>query len=134
MDYFMVNWTQARVEPEYMLVARQVATQMLTGILEEEEINFSHDLCAGRVTKKEKGVFGAFGGTFFAVDFGQHNGRPHQAVFFVPRHAVHTRLHEDDILVVQTYEAATGQPVGFPEDVNIKSVKRGNLKTSKSYH
>jgi len=131
-EFFMVNWTQARVKPEYMLVARRVATQMLTGIIEEDKVNFDHDLCAGRLTRGEKGVFGTVGGTFFTVDFGEHNGRPHQAVFFVPRYAVHLRFNDDDIVTVQTYESNTGKPVGYPQDVDVKAVKRGTLKVQRT--
>ncbi len=129
----MVNWTQARVQPEYMLVARRVATQMLTGIIEEEEINFDHDLCAGRIKKGEAGIFGSICGTFFEVDFGEHNEKPHQAMFFVPRHAVHLHFDDDAIITVQTYETATGKRVGYPEDVDVRAVKRGKLRVKKAY-
>jgi hypothetical protein len=116
-----------------MLVARKVATQMLTGIIEEERVNFDHDLCAGQIKKGEAGVFGSVGGTFFEVDFGQHDDRPNQAVFFVPRHAVHLRFDDDAIITVQTYETETGKPIGYPEDVDLSAVKRGKLKVRKTY-
>jgi hypothetical protein len=127
MNYMMLNWTQASVSGEYMLVARNVAVQMCTGCIEAEEVTFTHEFCEGKLARQHSGVLGATAGTFFFVDFGQHNDKPHQATFFVPRHAL-ALPHDDDIITVQTHDAHTGEPVGYPGDVDVAAVNHGKLR------
>lgn len=128
MNFFMLNWTAKPVPPEYMMVARQVAVLMGTKVYEENILDFTHEICAGRLRRGDEGLYGPTGGKFFNVDFGEHDGQPCQAEFFIPHAALHLRFDENAIITVQRYSAESGCPVGYPDDVDMGQVKNGGLK------
>lgn len=125
--YLMVNWSGRPVVPEHMLVMRAVAAQMLTGIIDAMRVDFTHDLCEGRVTKKKRGVFGSMGGTFFLGDFGQVNDQPHTVDFFIPRGGEHHRFTSDSLVISHTYDAQ-GHMIGYPADVDVAAFRKGRIR------
>lgn len=90
---------------------------MLTGIIEAEAIDFTHNICEGRLKKGAVGIFGHTGGTFFSGDFGEHEGKPHTVDFFIPRYASHLRLG-DGIVTMTRYDAKTGTS-DYPYDADL---------------
>lgn len=106
---------------------REVAAQMLTGIIEADTVDFTHTLCEGRVVNKGRTVYGAIGGTLFFGDFGQLGDRPNTVYFFVPRGSEHFRFTSDSLITSQAFETETGQAVDYPEDVDVGTVRAGTL-------
>ena len=125
--YLMVNWSGQPVVAEHMLVMRAVAAQMLTGIIDAARVDFIHDLCEGRVTKKKRGIFGSTGGTFFFGDFGQVNEQPHTVEFFIPRGGAHHRFTSESLVISRTYDVL-GNAIGYPEDVDVEAVRKWKIR------
>ena len=106
---------------------RAIAAQMLTGIIDATRVDFTHDLCEGRVTKKKRGVFGSTGGTFFFGDFGQVNEQPHTVDFFIPRGGEHHRFTSESLVIARTYDSGSNA-MGYPEDVDVAIVRKGKIR------
>jgi hypothetical protein len=123
-DYYMLSWSGRRVNHEHMLVMRRVAVQMMTGIIEENRVTFSHELCEGMVERGKQGSF-VGGGVFFFGDFGEHDGSPHTVDFFIPRRAAFTRYTRDSIIT-----CTTNGPNGieYPEDIDGAKAFGGKLR------
>ncbi len=127
MDYLMVGWPVARVVPEHMVILRQIAVQMLTGIHEADKVNFTHELCEGRLERKAAAMYGGMGGTFFFADFGQANGKPQTVDFFIPRHTIHTRIKTDAVVTMLSHTTDSGRPEVYTSDIDTSILEKGKL-------
>lgn len=102
-----INWTGQALSGEQFLVLRNIAAKHLNEGRKNPVINFSHELCAGHITRGKVGVFGMFAGTFFKANLGTVNGEPWTVDFMLPRGSEQLVI-DDGSIVISTRPLATG--------------------------
>lgn len=125
-DYFMVNWSKGSVAGEHMLVVRQAAVQVLTGVLASAHVRFTHLLCEGELTFTKRGVYGDTGGSYFDAAIHSSDGNVAEVTFFIPRASEEASL-EDELIVGQYLDEA-GNKVGEPITPDVELVLSGGLR------
>jgi hypothetical protein len=98
-EILSIDWNGQALSDEIMMVLRNVACHHLISEEKNPVIDFSHDLCEGRITRQGVGVYGTFGGTFFKAELGTVNGVPWTADFLIPRGSEYLTLHDDSVVM-----------------------------------
>lgn len=112
-DFVVINATRI-ISGERMRILRNVAATQLRKRQDNPTTFFEHEFCAGTITRKDEGVYGTFGGTFFQADLGTVDGERLIIDFLIPRNT-EWRMIDDAI------EVFSGRPL--PDgDYGVKKV------------
>lgn len=112
-----IGWTAAPLSPEQLTVLHRIAVLFLRREdPSQSSINFSHELIEGRLTRKGKGLFVTFAGTFFHADLGTVRGERWTVDFLLPAGM------ENVVLDASNLYTSRARPDGTREllDVDIK--------------
>jgi hypothetical protein len=126
-----INWTAQPLTPEQLLVIRNVAAIHLRRGGREREIDFSHELCEGRLIRKSEGLFVTFVGTFFTADLGLMKGERWTIDFLLPAGSEQFQIDED-CLVLSTRILPSGKFLDQQVDTSLSKTSEVSILTEPS--
>ncbi|MES2668129.1 MAG: hypothetical protein V4644_00325 [Patescibacteria group bacterium] len=99
-EFVHISWTAAPLSSEQKFVLRNIAALFLRR--EDpavDEVDFTHELVEGRLTRKSKGLFVTFAGTFFHADLGTVGGVRWTVDFLMPNGSERMPLDDSSVLM-----------------------------------
>lgn len=98
-DLISINWTAQALSSEQLLVLRNVAAMVLKEGIKLAEVDFTHELVEGRLTRKSSGTFVAFAGTFFHAHLGKVRGEDWTVDFLIPKGSEYITIDEKSVVI-----------------------------------